>query len=68
MPTAVIVGGRDEYLDRRAGELVAAFERHATGTRAFTGIIVPRAGHGFRGHEDALAREIVRWIRRTGSR
>ena len=60
---AVIVGGRDEYLDRPAQELVAAFEWHATRTRAFTGIIVPRARHGFRGHEPALAREVVRWAR-----
>ena len=63
VPTAVIVGSRDEYLDRRAAELVVAFERNATGARAFTGIIVPRAPHGFRGHEPALAREVVRWAR-----
>jgi len=67
VPTAVIVGSRDEYLDRRATELVASFERNATGARTFTGIIVPRASHGFRGHEDVLAREIVRWVRRGGS-
>lgn len=63
VPTAVIVGSRDEYVDRSAQELVAAFEWHATRTRAFTGIIVPRARHGFRGHEPALAREVVRWAR-----
>jgi alpha-beta hydrolase superfamily lysophospholipase len=63
VPTAVIVGSRDEYLDRRAAELIAAFARQATGARAFTGIIVPRARHGFRGHEPALAREVVRWAR-----
>lgn len=66
VPTAVIVGGRDEYLDRRAADLVAAFERHATGARAFTGIVVPRAPHGFRRHEPALARAVVRWARRVG--
>ena len=61
VPLAVIVGSRDEYLDRRAAEVVAAFERSATRTRAFTGVVVPRARHGFRGHEPALARAIVRW-------
>jgi acetyl esterase/lipase len=66
VPLAVVVGGRDEYLDRRAGELVAAFERSAARTRAFTGVVVPRAGHGFRGHERALAQEVVRWARRLG--
>src|SRR5258706_14608886 len=67
VPTAVIVGGRDEYLDRRAAELVAAFERHATGAPAFTGIVVPRASHGFRGHEAVLPRALVRGIRRGGA-
>ena len=66
MPTAVIVGGRDEYLDRRAADLVGAFERHATGAPAFTGIVVPGASHGFRGHEAALARAVVRWARALG--
>ncbi len=63
---AVIVGGRDEYLDRRAAKVIATFGRNAIRTRAFTGIVVPRALHGFRGHEPALAREIVRWVRTVG--
>jgi len=60
---AVIVGGRDEYLDRRPEALTAAFERNATRAKSFRGIVVPRALHGFRGHERALAREIVGWAR-----
>ena len=64
VPLAVIIGGADEYLDRRAAELVAAFEGHAPRTRSFTGIVVPRARHGFRGHERVLARAIVRWATR----
>lgn len=66
VPLAVIIGSRDEYLDRRAAEVVAAFERNATRTRAFTGVVVPRALHGFRGHEPGLARAIVRWARTVG--
>ena len=66
VPLAVIVGGRDEYLDRRAAEMIAAFERNAIRARAFTGVVVPRARHGFRGHEPALARAIVRWARTVG--
>jgi hypothetical protein len=65
-PLAVIVGGADEYLDRPARALVAAFERNAVGARSFTGIVVPRARHGFRGHEAALARAVVGWARRLG--
>jgi hypothetical protein len=66
VPLAVIVGSRDEYLDRRARELIAAFARNAPRPRAFTGIVVPGARHGFRGHERILARAVVRWARRVG--
>jgi pimeloyl-ACP methyl ester carboxylesterase len=66
VPLAVIVGGRDEYLDRRPEALAAAFERNAIRVRSFRGIVVPRANHGFRGHERALVREIVRWARTVG--
>jgi alpha-beta hydrolase superfamily lysophospholipase len=62
-PLAVVIGSRDEYLDRRAAEVIAAFERHAVRARAFTGIVVPRARHGFRGHEPALARAVAGWVR-----
>ena len=63
VPLAVIVGGRDEYLDRRPEALATAFERNAPRARSFRGIVIPRANHGFRGHERALVREIVRWAR-----
>jgi pimeloyl-ACP methyl ester carboxylesterase len=67
VPVAVIVGGRDEYLDRRAAEVVAALERNATGARSFAGIVIPGAPHGFRRHEGAVAREIVRWARQRSA-
>lgn len=63
VPVAVMVGSRDEYLDRRAARLIGAFERNATRTTAFRGTVIPHASHGFDRHEDALAREIVRWAR-----
>ena len=66
VPMAVILGSRDEYLDRRPEAVTAAFERNATRARSFSGIVVPRALHGFRGHERALTREIVRWARTVG--
>jgi pimeloyl-ACP methyl ester carboxylesterase len=65
VPVAVIIGGRDEYLDRSPARLVAAFALNATRARSFDGVVIPGAQHGFREHEDALAREIVRWIRRV---
>jgi pimeloyl-ACP methyl ester carboxylesterase len=64
VPIAAILGGRDEFLDRPATEVLDALARHATRARSYTGIAIPGALHGFRGHEGALATEIVRWVGR----
>lgn len=64
VPLAVVIGERDEYLDRPAAALIEAFEHHATAAASFSGVIIPRATHGFAGHEVALARALVRWIGR----
>ncbi|HET7340501.1 MAG TPA: DUF1749 domain-containing protein, partial [Methylomirabilota bacterium] len=63
-PLAVIVGARDEYLERSPRALLEAFAANATRARSFTGLVVPRARHGFVGHEGVLARVIVGWLRR----
>jgi pimeloyl-ACP methyl ester carboxylesterase len=65
VPLAVIIGGRDEYLDRSPSQLIAAFALNAPRAPSISGIVVPGARHGFRGHEAALAREIVGWVRRV---
>ncbi len=62
-PIAVIVGSRDEFLDRRPEALIQAFRRNATRARSFTGIVIPEAPHGFAKHEGVLAQAIVGWIR-----
>jgi dienelactone hydrolase len=64
VPLAVVVGSRDEYLDRPAAAVVEAFARHATAARSFSGMVIPRARHGFAGHEDSLARALVSWLER----
>jgi pimeloyl-ACP methyl ester carboxylesterase len=64
VPVAAIVGGRDEYLDRPAGDLIAALERNATRAPSFTGVVVAGAPHGFQRREGVVAREIVGWARR----
>ncbi|HTO11614.1 MAG TPA: DUF1749 domain-containing protein [Candidatus Binatia bacterium] len=64
VPLAVVVGSRDEYLDRPSAALVEAFARHATAARSFSGMVIPRARHGFAGHEDSLARALVSWLER----
>ncbi|PYM11627.1 MAG: hypothetical protein DMD81_26365 [Candidatus Rokuibacteriota bacterium] len=63
VPIAVVIGSRDEYLDRRPSELVEAFERNATRARSVAGIAIAGARHGFQGREDVLAREVVAWVR-----
>src|SRR5204863_64087 len=62
------VGSGDEDLDRPAAVLVEAFARNATAARSFTGIVIPRARHGFAGREEALARALVRWVARPPAR
>ena len=68
VPIAVVIGSRDEYLDRRPSELVEAFERNATRARSVDGIVIAGARHGFQGREDVLAREVVAWVRSHGLR
>jgi pimeloyl-ACP methyl ester carboxylesterase len=62
LPVAAILGSRDEFLDRPAREVIEAFRRNAVRARSFTGSVVPRARHGFQGHERELADLVVRWI------
>ena len=70
VPLAVMVGARDEFLDRPAQALIDASAQHAGAMVAFTGRIVPGASHGFQGREAALATALVDWIRaaRRGGR
>jgi acetyl esterase/lipase len=63
LPIAAIVGSRDEFLDRPAGEVIEAFRRNAVRARAYTGAVIAGARHNFQGRERVLADMIVRWIR-----
>jgi hypothetical protein len=63
LPVAVIIGGRDEYLDRRASALIDAFKQHAVRARSFTGVVMPGARHGFAGRERELAEIVIGWMR-----
>jgi len=62
LPIAAIVGSRDEFLDRRAQEVIDAFGRNASRARSFTGAVVRGARHGFQSRERELTDLIVRWI------
>jgi pimeloyl-ACP methyl ester carboxylesterase len=63
VPLAVIIGSRDEYLDRRPDALIDAFRQNAVRARSFTGMVIRGARHGFQTHERELADVIVRWVR-----
>jgi dienelactone hydrolase len=63
VPVAVVIGGRDEYLDRPARVLLDAFHRNAPNVRSFAGIVVPGARHGFAGRERELTHHLVDWLR-----
>ncbi len=63
IPVAIIVGSRDEYLDRPAKALVEHFKKNAPNAVSFTGAVVRGANHGFRKKENELARELISWAR-----
>lgn len=65
IPVAVMLGSRDEYLDRPAKKLISIFEDNTKTAKSFAGIIIKGANHGFRKKEKELAGEIVRWIKRA---
>jgi pimeloyl-ACP methyl ester carboxylesterase len=65
LPLAAILGARDEYLDRPAWDVIDTFRENAPQVDSFTGLVVPRANHGFQGQERQLADLLVRWITET---
>lgn len=65
VPLAVIIGKRDEYLDRPAQKLIDVFRDNARWTRSFSGVIIKSADHGFKKEEKELADTIIRFIKRA---
>jgi len=63
-PISVIIGSRDEYLDRPAKKLVEIFQSKAESTKSFSGIIIKGANHGFYKKEKELTHEIIKWVGR----
>ncbi len=62
IPIAIIVGARDEYLDRPAKKLVEVFKKYAPSTPKFTGITIQGANHGFAKKEEELSEKIINFI------
>lgn len=65
IPALVIIGQRDEHLDRPLKNFLAAFTAHANIRARLKTVNIPGAYHGFRHHKNALAKEVLRWIERT---
>ncbi|MDP3769951.1 MAG: DUF1749 domain-containing protein [bacterium] len=64
VPLAVIVGSRDQHLDRTATELINAFRCHATLTKRFQASIIKGADHSFRKKEKELAKAIIAFVKK----
>lgn len=63
IPIAVILGARDEYLDRPAQKLMQVFQENAINTKRFSGFVIKNAGHSFVKKEKELAGAVVKWIK-----
>lgn len=63
IPTAVIIGSRDQYLDRSAKSLVEIFKKNAVNAKTFFGFVIPGANHSFIKKEKALSTQIIKWIK-----
>lgn len=62
IPLAVVIGSRDEYLDRPAKKLIEIFRDKAISTKSFTGFVVKNASHSFPKKEKELGRIVLNWI------
>jgi alpha-beta hydrolase superfamily lysophospholipase len=64
IPVAVVIGAKDQYLDRPAKNLIEIFQKNAIRTKSFSGVIIKGANHGFYKKEKELAKVIADWIRK----
>jgi pimeloyl-ACP methyl ester carboxylesterase len=60
IPQLILWAKRDEYADRPAKEIAAWFEKHVRKGRI---VIVPKVGHGFKGGERFVARQIKEFMK-----
>ena len=62
IPIAVVIGSRDEHLDRPAKKLIDIFRDKAVSTKSFTGFIIKNTSHSFQKKEKELGRIVLNWI------
>lgn len=63
-PLSVVLGGKDEFLDRPARAVLQAFDRQCTGLADYDSYLVPDAEHSFDSHSTSLARHLAQWVAR----
>jgi pimeloyl-ACP methyl ester carboxylesterase len=61
VPTLVLIGSRDEHLDRPVGQFLDVFAKHAR-SKNHKSIIIPDALHGFNGKEREAAHALAGFI------
>jgi len=62
-PIAVVMGSRDECLDRPVEKHVELFRKNAKRTKKFSEFIIKGSGHSFIKKERGLAKVIVKWVK-----
>lgn len=63
VPTLMVLGEDDEYLDRSAEEIIEAFKQNAHPETKLVTRLIPGADHGFKDREDRLAKDMLTWMR-----
>jgi len=61
-PVAVIIGEKDQYLDRSASEFVKIFKAKSMATSSFFSKIITNADHSFHDKEKHLAKVVMSWV------
>lgn len=59
IPTLVVIGDSDQYLDRDVRDVMDAFQKHV---RDFRGVIIRDADHSFNKREKELAQVVSRFV------
>lgn len=61
-PLLIIIGEKDENLDRPVERVLSVYKEHTISTR-FAGKVIPDALHSFNGKEKEVVQTIIDWVR-----
>lgn len=62
LPLMVLLGSRDQFLDRPARDLLKIFDTQCAQLRDYTSVMVHGADHGFSKHPQLLGRLLAAWV------